>query len=72
MTLRVDSTDSKIEFPISLIISAAGFESWKGRGSRVGKSWVSKFGNNEAGSLGTIMHYGSLTTPIPPVGDIYV
>ena len=72
--IRGNSKNKLFNVPASLFVSAAGFESWKGRRQGVGKAWSSKYGHNETTSLNVMKHYASLETELPAVElvNVYV
>lgn len=66
--VSANNKDHPLTVPISLFVSAAGFDSWKGRNDRYSKSW--RYGNevSDSRSIDVMKHYASLPTELPPIG----
>lgn len=63
-------TGQQIKIPLDLVIYAAGFKDWRGRGEDVGKTWISKFGSGELKSHEVLKHYAGLSTELPGVARV--
>ena len=72
--LAVHAADGEdILVPLSLLVNAAGFSSWQGRGEGAGMTWQSaEYGNGGYTSIDAIKHYAALPTEVPPVDTINV
>lgn len=69
---EIFSIDEKSQIPLDLVVSAAGFEDWKGREESFNKNFKSEYSkfdrsNNEMSSLNVIKHYAGLSSEIPSV-----
>jgi 3-methyladenine DNA glycosylase Tag len=70
---EVSFIQKDFQIPLDLVVNAAGFTSWKGRGEAIEnkKSFYSKYlkgdQNNTMSSLNGIKHYAGLSSEIPPV-----
>ncbi|MEN9649622.1 MAG: hypothetical protein RL094_589 [Candidatus Parcubacteria bacterium] len=66
--IDISAGEECIQIPLDLVVHAAGFKDWRGRGENVGKVWVSEFGISEGSkSVDAIKHYAGLSTDIPRV-----
>ena len=66
-TVRKRENEDSIKIPLDLVVAAAGFEDWRGRGEDIGKTWQSEYGYGETNSLEVIKHYAGLPSEPPPV-----
>lgn len=69
--IDISNTDQFVKVPLDLVVFAAGFKDWRGRGENTGKTYVSKFGISfESKSIDAIKHYANLSTDLPEVGRV--
>jgi len=74
-SVKIWAREDPIDIPIKVMINAAGFNSWLGRGSWLGiddgkgdKMMRSEYIDGEVmSSIDTMKHYASLKTELPPI-----